>query len=418
MNLLIVDDQPNVLAALALSIDWTAVGISKLFTATSVLLAKKVIEDSQVDIVLTDIEMPIENGLSLVRWISENHPRILSILITSHPNFLYAKQAISLNVCDYILQPAKNEEVIEAVQKAIHRIHKTQEKQLLAENQLFTVEERNYTAKRFIESWPLPSDQEFSPVLEHKIDRIRKLGLKCQGTETVYLFLTEITEWHNIPLDNYEMLFLYKEIIRDVTSYILGRDITYVHEDNRYISVLLLDKPDPAISDYMDLIRDRTYQRFQCITSIAYLETDFSNIRTGLTNLLSQITDAPIPQGTSKLSTSASRREAPSNYVQYYESILHYIEEHIEESISRSDLAAHIHVSTDYLSHIVRQMTDDSLKVLVTRKKMNHARQLLLRSDLPIGEIALKCGYDSFAYFSKVYRSMFQESPTDTRKNR
>ena len=122
MNLLIVDDQPNVVSSLALSIDWNAIGIANVYTASSALLAKDVMQKNHVDILLTDIQMPIESGLSLVEWVRQTGKNTACILISSHANFIYAKQAISLKVTDYILQPAREEDVLRAVQRAIAQI--------------------------------------------------------------------------------------------------------------------------------------------------------------------------------------------------------------------------------------------------------------------------------------------------------
>ena len=48
---------------------------------------------------------------------------------------------------------------------------------------------------------------------------------------------------------------------------------------------------------------------------------------------------------------------------------------------------------------------------------MEHARRLLRSTKIPIGEISQKCGYDSFAYFSKLYRETWHLTPTQERGN-
>ena len=94
MNLLIVDDQPNILSALTNTIDWKKYGIYTVYTASSVLTAKNLIETKEIQILLSDIEMPMESGLNLVRWIRQKNLNIECILLTSHADFIYAKQEI------------------------------------------------------------------------------------------------------------------------------------------------------------------------------------------------------------------------------------------------------------------------------------------------------------------------------------
>ena len=87
MNILIVDDQPNVISSLLQRVPWQGIGISNVYTANSALAARDVLFSKQVDILLADIEMPQENGLSLVRWIRSKGLEIECILLTSHANF-------------------------------------------------------------------------------------------------------------------------------------------------------------------------------------------------------------------------------------------------------------------------------------------------------------------------------------------
>ena len=62
MNILIVDDQPSVLASLTTTINWKSVGIDQVYSASSTLAAKNIIDKENIQILLTDIEMPVENG--------------------------------------------------------------------------------------------------------------------------------------------------------------------------------------------------------------------------------------------------------------------------------------------------------------------------------------------------------------------
>ena len=124
MNLLIVDDQSNIVASLLTGIHWRGLGFENVFSATSALTAKEILQKNAVDVLLTDIEMPVENGISLLSWIREQGLDAECIFLTSHPDFFYAKQAISLDAVDYVLQPAKNEDIIRAVENAKLRIMK------------------------------------------------------------------------------------------------------------------------------------------------------------------------------------------------------------------------------------------------------------------------------------------------------
>lgn len=119
MKLLIVDDQIYVAQGLRFGIDWKAEGFSEVFVALNALEARAILQKNTVDIMLCDIEMPMENGLSLIRWVREQKMPVRCILLTAHPDFQYAREAIPLDVTDYIVQPAPYAEVLRVVRKAI-----------------------------------------------------------------------------------------------------------------------------------------------------------------------------------------------------------------------------------------------------------------------------------------------------------
>ena len=91
MTLLLVDDQINVINGLMNGINYRKLEIDTVLPSTSVQEAKTLICENQIDILMTDIEMPGENGLQLLHWVSENYPDIVCILLTSHADFSYAQ---------------------------------------------------------------------------------------------------------------------------------------------------------------------------------------------------------------------------------------------------------------------------------------------------------------------------------------
>ncbi len=96
MTVLIVDDQISILSGLISGIDWNALDVTAIRTADSARIAREILTNESVDILLCDIEMPGENGLSLLRWARNNHMDFVCVFLTSHADFLYAKEALQL----------------------------------------------------------------------------------------------------------------------------------------------------------------------------------------------------------------------------------------------------------------------------------------------------------------------------------
>lgn len=122
MNVIIIDDQISVLKGIVSGVNFKRLGIDHVFTSTNVSDAEEIIKANDIHILLSDIEMPGENGLSLNKWVFENYPNMVRILLTSHASFQYAKESIQLGCFDYIVQPAPYDEIEAVISRAISKI--------------------------------------------------------------------------------------------------------------------------------------------------------------------------------------------------------------------------------------------------------------------------------------------------------
>lgn len=80
-----------------------------------------------------------------------------------------------------------------------------------------------------------------------------------------------------------------------------------------------------------------------------------------------------------------------------------YLDAHFSEDIQRADLAGIVYVSPDYLSRLFKKETGRSLTQYITDKRIEAACHLLRESNLPINAVAMQVGFQSLAYFSKVF---------------
>ncbi|WP_138495014.1 response regulator [Paenibacillus pinistramenti] len=118
IQILLVDDESYVTESLAETIDWASLDIGNVYQAASALQAVDLLEEHDIDIVVTDIRMPEMTGLELIKVISERWPGIKCILLTGYSDFEYAKQAVRLQAVDYILKPVEDEEFVKSVASA------------------------------------------------------------------------------------------------------------------------------------------------------------------------------------------------------------------------------------------------------------------------------------------------------------
>lgn len=126
MNILLVDDDYYVIAALQKRIDWAALQIETVFTASNVSQAQDILEKHSVQILISDIEMPQGSGLELLAWIRERQYQIQTILLTNYADFNYAQKAIELQSFEYFLKPIEFDKLMLIIQKAVVRSREQQ----------------------------------------------------------------------------------------------------------------------------------------------------------------------------------------------------------------------------------------------------------------------------------------------------
>jgi len=122
-TLLIVEDEEILLERLMKTIDWKIAGVDKVIGKTNSEEALNVVMTENVDVILTDIRMPIIDGLDLAEFIKNGRKRPYVIFMSAYKEFEYAHRAIKLGVMDYILKPFSKEEVLEAVKRAVEKLN-------------------------------------------------------------------------------------------------------------------------------------------------------------------------------------------------------------------------------------------------------------------------------------------------------
>lgn len=81
-------------------IDWEALGICEVFTASSAREALEIIEEYEPEIMITDIQMSEMTGLQLIEAARKRQPRLRVLVLTGYDSFEYARQSLRLQVQD------------------------------------------------------------------------------------------------------------------------------------------------------------------------------------------------------------------------------------------------------------------------------------------------------------------------------
>ena len=126
IKVMIVDDERNIREGIIHLIRWRELGCEVVHACNSGSAALAYMEGNPVDIVVTDIKMPVMDGLELSKKISEKYLTKV-IILTAYSDFALAKQAIKYNVSDFIVKNEFIEELPLAINKTIEKIVKERE---------------------------------------------------------------------------------------------------------------------------------------------------------------------------------------------------------------------------------------------------------------------------------------------------
>ncbi len=132
-TVLIVDDEKPARELLKIACNWESLGFKIVSEARNGKEALEIYEHTNPDLIITDIQMPIMNGLDLIKQIREKDSMQKIIILSCHEDFYYAKQALKLKVSDYLIKDSLTEEMITNALLSLS-FNKTVSGEIIAEN--------------------------------------------------------------------------------------------------------------------------------------------------------------------------------------------------------------------------------------------------------------------------------------------
>lgn len=124
-KVIIADDQMPVLEYLQAKLPWQELGLELLAACSDGEEALHACKKLPPDILITDIGMPIMNGLQLIEEARKLNPGLKTVILSCHEEFHFAQQAVKLNVNDYILKETMRiEQLVDILSQLITQLHK------------------------------------------------------------------------------------------------------------------------------------------------------------------------------------------------------------------------------------------------------------------------------------------------------
>lgn len=91
--------------------------------------------------------------------------------------------------------------------------------------------------------------------------------------------------------------------------------------------------------------------------------------------------------------------------------MISYIQQNFTRKISLKEFGNQFHLSEKYISRYFKEHFHITISQYINHLRMEHARQLLQETTLPVTEVAMRCGYENVSYFIRSFKKMYGNPP-------
>ncbi len=389
MKLLLVEDDRNTLEYIQSAIDYRELGVDTVLTATDGQDALELYMDERPEIIISDIEMPRMNGITLMKEIrrqSEGMPEY--IFLTCHDDFSYAQEAIHLGALDYLMKPLVLEEVRNVVIRAVERNRSRLREQEMKEAYL------RYGGD--------PSELNGYTDMHSGQDRADADKKSISQTPAGERIVRPVVDASSIRY--YVQTQKKMELIKQIRDELMGNTANG-QESKAFLQMLhhiILQGVYSFLAeegiDAATLLEEDTYR---------HLDSQAERSPVNIIKLTEYLYDTAI---------KGVEEKALSRGV--IERVCRFIQENFRRNIGRDDIAEYVGFSRNYLSRMWNMSMSKPIREYINDCRVEEAKKLLDSTEKNVTEISIEVGYDSSAYFATVFKGRTGLTPIEYRNRK
>jgi len=388
IKVLIVDDEKLERVLIHKGFKWEENGFEIIGEAANGVAALEFFEQGETpDIVLTDINMPVMDGLTLAEKILKNHSNCHVVIITGYREFDYAQRAVKIGVRDFILKPVSFEDI----EQTVLNIKSEIEEEKLFSEEFFDLKTREAESKCIVLS------NDFNKIFADKLSaaEVEKILNKHDVSELLNGCFCSVLRYQNIVNDPFTTKTNIN-LIEHITSKgaLLGfssdnGDVIFYFDQSKY------NEAEKLLEQGCIFANDTTGY------SLGYSISDVFGGN-------SAVKDAYF-QAISRLKVEKNKK-----YNRITQNAMDYIEENLSNaSLNLKMVAQAIFVNESYLSRVFRQDTGERLIEYISRRRIELSKKLLKTTDLKSYEVAEAVGINNPHYFSICFKKYVGKTVTE-----
>ncbi|MDR0999645.1 MAG: response regulator [Clostridiales bacterium] len=418
-RVLVVDDEPFIADSLAFMLANQPELELEAVKAYSAPTAIDMLNHAAFHIVVTDVEMPGQSGLDLLREIHAKWPSCQIVFLTGHDNFQYAHQAMRYNVARYVLKNEGDGVLLEAIEECVRRIKKEQANtnylpNVSASNNYAVEKGKRELMRRHMESRQAAN----SLTAQWRAAQI------CLNPDRGVMLMAGYERGHL----NEDMLDTLQAIVHAKIGHAVSSEVLLASEK---LCIWLMqpasrsDLPHAvaAVKGLAEEIQEAIKIRMSIHITFVFAEEEIPWSETpGRIASLQDIARRHLGehQGLALASTCFFEernkdQDAATSGIAFVRRVLNHIQNHLGDDLSLTALSELVYLNPSYLSRRFKEITGRNLTDTILKLRMEEACRLLKGTADRVKNIGARLGYESAAHFSRIFKREMGIAPQEYR---
>ncbi|MCR8632748.1 response regulator transcription factor [Paenibacillus radicis (ex Xue et al. 2023)] len=472
-NLLLLEDEPFVRRSIRQAVNWEALGFRVVAEAEDGSEAWGLMQAQQVDVVLSDIMMPIMNGIELIRMAKQNGHEAEFVMLTCVNEFEYARLALQYGAVGYLLKASMDVEELQAILLKIKQsLIKKRDQRTRAP--MFNLYHKIWRSIHGLEEMEQKEDEEGLPplpayvrlfvgsannVLSGNDQMIGLFNTNCRdkllvhrfvswGIETIFVWSDE----KDIPLTSFPMQLTSTpwqtsdSLIEGWVSLLqeMGRTWYELDPSLRTMGGLQVEnvawKKEPLILSQFEAAQwaecEKSLQTvWHCFKKQQMAVVMVKKAADRLDKSFARLSNQS-PAGKAAWAAVESHGQALEqliNRVRHYSNhrmketltdhpevnkIIEYVNRHYDKELTLKGMAKYVNMGEQYLSGLFKKKTGEQFIQYVQRIRIERACYCLAETELRVAEICEQVGFVHLNYFLKQFKKWTGVTPSEFRESK
>ncbi len=369
--------------------------------------------EGQVDLVITDIKMPVMTGIELVKSsINELKSPPLFLVLSGYDEFTYVRDTMKYGAFNYLLKPIKKDElkrVIEEVEIKLQELKKKDKimnksieliKKDFFKHLLFSNSETNLKIdKSLLENIQLDEDYYYKMIVVPINKDDKQLGTKLlrEYIKEITNFNDKIEHLHFYFDDNVYIVFCFNineiDDINSITKEIDEATDIFI-KSNMSVFILKCTEKVWELREYSKIVKKVKENMMYAKKIKKYCIEDL--------NELSEILED-------------DKNEYSATSIKL---AIKFITNNFNKNITLKDVADEVFLSQNYLSELFKKETGEGFYEFLSNYRIKRAKEMLITTNLKIYEVAESVGYNDSITFGRAFKKITGTTPNSFRNNK